>query len=194
MTRGFMLLLVATLAIGCDRDRSRPQRQDRTRRPSSHRPRPPRPTADVTRVRPATAAQRAYDGQRRAALLAIVARLDERFRECLALATRGARDPAFRNDWPRTREAFVGGLGELRAKILAVDPLGSRSWAAGVANRLLHYLTVRLPDAIWESWRSQPSGALATRKSDFGLISGRLRRYVERLNPKPSRTPKKDVP
>jgi hypothetical protein len=188
------LFLVVTLATACNRDRSTPQRQDRTRRTSSTPPRSPRPTADVTRVKPATASERAHDGLHRAALLEITKRLEERFTECLALAARGARDPAFRKDWPRAREAFVKGLGGLRAKILVVDPLGTRSWAYRVANRLLHYLTVRLPDAIWESWRSQPSGALATRKSDFGLISGRLRRYVEKLSHNPSRAPNKDVP
>jgi len=193
MSRLITFWLVVTLIPACSRD-PKPQRQDRTRRSSPPPTRRPRPTADVTRVKPATPSERAYDRKHRAQFLEILKRLDERFRECLALASRGARDAAFRKQWPQAREAFAAGLGGLRAKILAVDPLGTRSWAAGVANRLLHYLTVRLPDAIWESWRSQPSGALVTRKSDFALISARLRRYVEKLNHNPSAPPKKDVP
>jgi hypothetical protein len=145
------------------------------------------------RAVPVTAAQRAFDGQRQAALQRIVGALDRLYRASVALQVRGVQEPASREQWPVARERLVTRAGRLRSQVLAVDPLSDRSWAAARATTLLRYLTVKLPDAIRESWRSRPSGAFATWRSDFRLIWNRLRRYVENLSKKPIRPRPKDT-
>jgi hypothetical protein len=141
---------------------------------------------------PVTAAQRAHDRLHRAALQRILRELDRLYLDSVALQASGAREPAFRERWPTERERLVSRAGRVRARVLAVDPLSGRSWAAARATVLLRYLTVKLPDAIRESWRARPSGAFATWQSDFRLIWGRLRRYVEGQLKQQSRPHSKD--
>ena len=151
---------------------------------------PRRPLPMVARRAPAaTSAERAHDAARRAALRDIVTHLDRLFRRAMKMAAKGSADPAFRPSWPAEREEIVRRVGKLRAKVLAVDPLGGKSWAAREATRLMGYLSMQLLDAIEESWRVNPSGALTSWRQDFFLIWSQLQRYVNGLKAKP---PKKE--
>lgn len=156
-------------------------------------PRPRRASPATPRFATPTVAQRAHDRSHRVALDRVVKALGSRFAECQKLALRGAQEPPFRKQWPAARERFVKRLGELRADVLAVDPLRQRSWAVPLASWLLDLLTTGLPDAVWESWRQHPSGALASKRKDFRLIWKRLRHYVEKLSKSPASKPAKDT-
>lgn len=134
------------------------------------------------RLAPPTAAERAYDQERRALLLEVVGLLERAFGELRDLARQGAAEPAFREAWPGRRAEFLAGVGRIRSRALEVDPLGRQSHGARVAARLLGILEVQLPNAVEESWSSRPGGALRTWSEDFRLICVRLRRYVQGLN------------
>lgn len=170
------------------------------------RRRPPRATVDATVVSPrrgpavaaprpvpSTPAQRAHDRLHRVSLAKIVHALDQLYVKSVALQGQGVSQPATQERWPTAREGLVSEAGRVRAQVLAVDPLSNRSWAAARAIVLLRYLTVKLPDAIRESWRARPSGAFTTWKSDFRLIWSRLRRYVEDQLKQSSGPPTKDT-
>jgi len=194
MTRPYDILLVgALLALPSCREQRRPS--PRQASPDA-RPSPPRRGPPVAAPRPVSvsASQRVYDRRHRATLQKIVRDLDRLYTDTVALQARGVREPAFQDHWPHERERLVSRAGRVRAQVLAVDPLSTHSWAAGRASVLLRYLTVRLPDAIRESWRTRPSGAFVTWRSDFRLIWGRLRRYVESQLKKQSRRSSKDTP
>ncbi len=174
-------LLTATLVLWGCREKTPPP------------PRPTRPDAQAAPVRPGPAvaapspvpvlgAQRVFDRQHRAALAQIVGDLNRLYTESVALQARGVREPASRTGWSVARERLLSEAGQVRARILAVDPLSNRSWAMARATVLLRYLTVTLPDAIRESWRMRPSGAFSTWRSDFRLIWRRLQRYVGSLS------------
>ena len=151
------------------------------------------PAVAAPRPVPVTAAQRAFDRQHRAALLQIVGDLDALYKKSVALQARGVKKPATQDNWPTERERLLSHAGAVRVKVLAVDPLSNRSWATARAAVLLRYLTVKLPDAIRESWRTRPSGAFATWGRDFRLIWGRLRRYVKSQLKKPHAPRSKDT-
>ena len=167
------------LSAGCEERATR-----RAPRPADARP-APRPARGVSlapRFKAATPAQRGYDARHRAALQGRLAELRKTLDRLLGLARQGAADPGFRARWPKERDAFLEEVGRLRARVMAVDPLGTRSWAVPVATHLVRELEVRLPDAVRESWDPRPSGALSTAQRDFTLIWGSLRRYVRNLN------------
>lgn len=177
----FCVVLSGTVgAMGCRRD-------EVVRRHASRKDArvtvPRRTVADLLahKPSPATAAEREYDRGRRAALLAVVDSLEKAFEELLALAKKGAAEPAFREAWPARRAEFFARLGKIRSQALEVDPLGRRSHGARVAARLLGSLEVPLPNAVEESWSSRPGGALRTWSADFRLICAELRRYVLEL-------------
>jgi hypothetical protein len=186
-------VLVAPLALagGCRDQRPPPRRRVTPDAPVATRR--PGPAVAAPRAVPVTFAQRAFDRQHQAALQRIVGALDKLYRDSVALQARGVQEPAFREQWPVAREGLLTRAGRMRAQVLAVDPLSDRSWAAARASALLRYLTVKLPDAIRESWRSRPSGAFTTWRSDFRLIWNRLRRYVEGLSKNASRPRSKDT-
>jgi hypothetical protein len=187
-----ILLLTAVVLFGGCREKKRPP----PRRVVPTAPvAPPRRGGAVAAPRsvPVTGAQRVYDRQHRVVLLQIVGDLDRLYTHSLALQARGVRKPATQDAWPREREQLLTKAGRIRVRILAVDPLTNRSWASARATVLLRYLTVRLPDAIRESWRMRPSGAFTTWRSDFRLIWSRLQRYVRSLLKQPSGPPSKDT-
>ncbi|MDY0000842.1 MAG: hypothetical protein RBU30_06070 [Polyangia bacterium] len=137
------------------------------------------------RLAPATAAERAYDRERRALLLEVVGLVEGAFKELRELARKGAADPAFREAWPAERAKFLAKVGRARTRVLEVDALGRQSYGARVASRLLGLLEVQLPNAVEESWSTRPGGALRTWSADFGLICSELRRYVLALMDEP---------
>lgn len=189
--RGVLLFTVAALLWGCHESKRPTPR--RVSADAGVLPKRPSLAVAAPQPVPVTPAQRDHDRQHRAALQRIVHDLDKIYVECVALQARGAREPAFRDRWPLAREGLVSRAGRVSVQVLAVDPLSIRSWAAARAVVLLRYLTVKLPDAIRESWRARPSGAFATWRSDFRLIWSRLRRYVKSLSKKPSRPRSKDT-
>ncbi len=156
---------------------------------------PPRrgPPVAAPRPVPVTGPQRLFDRQHRVALLQIVGDLDRLFTQSVALQARGVHTPASQDSWSLKRERLLFEAGRIRVRILAVDPLTNRSWAMARATVLLRYLTVTLPDAIRESWRTRPSGAFTTWRSDFRLIWRRLQRYVGSLSKQLSGPPSKDT-
>ena len=173
------VLAVALLGAGCE-ERVAPSPP---RRPDARAPRlPPRPPSLAPRFAPPTPAERAYDTQHREPLGGVVTALQATFRTLNQLVKKGAGSPAWRRRWPTQRQRYLGTVGKLRAQVLAVDPLGTRSWAARVASRLVADLEVRLPAAVPDSWGARPSGALSTARADFTLIWQQLRRYVSTLN------------
>lgn len=188
---GTLLIAAVLLIPGCREDRRPPPRRAS---PDAYvAPVHRGPAAAAPRPVPVTAAQRAFDSLHRAALQKIVRDLDRLYSDSVALQARGAREPAFQDQWPAERERLVSRAGRVRAQVLAVDPLSTSSWATARAAVLLRYLTVKLPDAIRESWRARPSGAFVTWRSDFRLIWGRLQRYVKSQLKKPSRPRSKDT-
>ncbi len=133
-----------------------------------------------------TAAQRAFDRRHRRRLLRLVRRLRETRQRLDRLARKGAAEPAFRARWPAARRRYLERVGRLRARALAVDPLGRRSWAVGVATRLLTDLESRLPDAVQASWAARPSEAPRARAWMSARPSGpRGANRVARQEPEP---------
>ncbi len=192
MNCGSTALLICCLVLGwgCRTKRSKPAR--RAVVDAAVAVARPGPALAAPRPVPVTAHELAFDQSHRAALLQIVKELDQLYSKSVAFQAQGVSKPSAQQAWPRHREGLVAAAGRVRSKVLAVDPLSNRSWAAARASVLLRYLTVKLPDAVRESWRSRPSGAFATWKSDFRLIYGRLRRYVENQLKKPSGPRSKD--
>lgn len=169
------LLAAALLAPACDRAPAR-------REPppvSSPDARPPAlPPATLHRFAPPTAAERAHDGPRAAALRAVVAALGDRLADAVALAR--TADPT---GFGAAREAYLARFSPLRNQVLALDPLRQRSWGAQLAHRLLDVLTVHLVDAIPEATRERSSGAFETRRRDAAALLHELRGYVDSLGP-----------